>query len=68
MWKEFNSPENYDYLFIVFPLYNILSNTPYYNAKDLTFYNEIISIINKNNFKHNHSIEIIQYSVQVIFY
>ena len=43
--------ENYDYLFIIFPLYNILSNTPYFNAKDLTFYNEIISIINKNNFK-----------------
>ena len=28
-----------------------MSNTTYFNAKYLTYYNEIISIINKNNFK-----------------
>jgi hypothetical protein len=42
---------NYDTLFIIFPLYNIVSNTPYFNNKDLMFYNEIIEIINRNNFK-----------------
>jgi len=50
---DFNriTDENYDYLFIIFPLYNIVPNTPYFNTKDLMFYNEIIAIINKNKFK-----------------
>ena len=50
---DFNciTDKNYDYLFIIFPLYNIVPNTPYFNNKDLMFYNEIISIINKNKFK-----------------
>jgi hypothetical protein len=43
--------ETYDTLFIIFPLYNIVSNTPYFNSKDLSFFNEIIAIINKNKFK-----------------
>jgi hypothetical protein len=50
---DFNpiTDKNYDFLFIIFPLYNIVPNTPYFNIKDLRFYNEIIEIINKNNFK-----------------
>ena len=50
---DFNSitDQNYEYLFIVFPLYDIYPNTPYYKADMLNYFNEIISIINKNNFK-----------------
>jgi hypothetical protein len=43
--------ELYDYLFIIFPLYDIVQNTPYYKADMVKYFNEIISIINKNKFK-----------------
>lgn len=43
--------KTYDYLFIIFPLYNIVPNTAYFNSLDLSFFNEIIDIINKNKFK-----------------
>ena len=50
---DFNTitDEKYDYLFIIFPLYNIVPNQHYFNDKDLFFFNEIVSIINKYNFK-----------------
>jgi hypothetical protein len=41
---------NYDYLFIILPLYNILKTNYFHENTEISF-NKIINIINNNNFK-----------------
>lgn len=49
-WSNIND-KNYDYLFAIIPIYDAFPNHMFYKVNIHNIYNNIVDIINKNNFK-----------------